>query len=224
MGEIVRFKANGRDAEGYVARPASGSGPGVVLIQEYWGLVPHIKSVSDRLAGEGFVVLAPDLFHGESTTSPDHAWKLLLALRADEAEKDLRGAVRHLLADAGVSPKKVGTLGFCMGGALSLFAASKNPEVSACVVFYGIHPNITPDIPRLNAPVLGIYAEKDSFVSEAAVKALQDELNKHGKRHEFHTYPGVDHAFFNDGGKNYDKAAAESAWTRAVSFLRRELQ
>jgi carboxymethylenebutenolidase len=223
MGDMIRFKANGREAEGYLSVPASGSGPGVIVIQEYWGLVPHIKAITDRLAGEGFVALAPDLYHGETTTSPDHAWKMLLALRADEAEKDLRGAVRFLLDHKAVSPKAVGTIGFCMGGALSLFAASKNPEVSACVVFYGIHPNITPDIANLKAPVLGIYAEKDGFVSQDAVKALDAELTRHGKRHEFHTYPGVDHAFFNDTGKNYDKAAAEDAWTRATAFLRREL-
>jgi carboxymethylenebutenolidase len=223
MGDMIRFKANGREAEGYLSVPASGSGPGVIVIQEYWGLVPHIKAITDRLAGEGFVALAPDLYHGETTTSPDHAWKMLLALRADEAEKDLRGAVRFLLDHKAVSPKAVGTIGFCMGGALSLFAASKNPEVSACVVFYGIHPNITPDIANLKAPVLGIYAEKDGFVSQDAVKALDAELTRHGKRHEFHTYPGVDHAFFNDTGKNYDGAAAEDAWTRATAFLRREL-
>jgi carboxymethylenebutenolidase len=101
-----------------------------------------------------------------------------------------------------------------MGGALSLFAASKNPEVGACVVFYGVHPNIKPDIPNLRAPVLGLYAEKDGFVSQETVKQLSNELTKHGKRHEFHTYPGVDHAFVNDTGKNYNRDAAEDAMRR----------
>lgn len=224
MSEMVTFKANGRDADGYLAIPSAGTGPGVVLMQEYWGLVPHIKAVADRLASEGFVALAPDLYHGETTTSADQAWKMLLALRADEAEKDVRGAVRFLLDHKAVSPKAIGTIGFCMGGALSLFAASKNPEISACVVFYGVHPNITPDIPNLKGPVLGIYAADDSFVTPDVVKALDDELTRHGKRHEFHTYPGVDHAFFNDTGKNYNKAAAEDAWRRATAFLHRELR
>jgi carboxymethylenebutenolidase len=222
-GEMVTFKANGREADGYLALPASGSGPGLVVIQEYWGLVPHIKSVTDRFAREGFVALAPDLFHGETTASADIAWKMLLALRVEEAEKDLRGAVQYLAQHKAVQSGKVGTVGFCMGGALSLFAAS-NANVAACVVFYGIHPSIVPDIPNLQAPVLGIYAEKDSFVSQDAVKKLDDELTRHGKRHEFHTYPGVDHAFFNDTGKNYNKAAAEDAWTRTIQFLRRELK
>jgi carboxymethylenebutenolidase len=223
MGDRVKFKANGREADGYLALPASGSGPGVVVIQEWWGLVPHIEKICDRLAGEGFVALAPDLYHGETTTSPDEAGKKMMALRVDEAEKDLRGAVKYLLAHEGATGDTVGTIGFCMGGALSLFAASKNPEVGACVVFYGIHPNVRPDIPNLRAPVLGLYAEKDGFVNAGAVKALADELTKHGKRHEFHTYPGVDHAFVNDKGKNYNRDAAEDAMRRAVEFLRANL-
>jgi carboxymethylenebutenolidase len=223
MGERVKFKANGREADGYLAVPAAGHGPGVVVIQEWWGLVPHIEKVCERLAGEGFVALAPDLYHGETTTSPDEAGKMMMALRVDEAEQDLRGAVQYLLAHGATIGKSVGTIGFCMGGALSLFAASKNPEVGACVVFYGIHPNVRPDIPNLRAPVLGLYAEKDGFVNAGAVKALADELTKRGKRHEFHTYPGVDHAFVNDTGKNYDREAAEDAMRRAVEFLRANL-
>ena len=222
-GEMVTFKANGGERAGYLAVPATGTGPGVVVIQEYWGLVPHIKAVVDRFAREGFVALAPDLYHGETTTSPDHAWKLLLALRADEAEKDLRGAVQYLRQHKAVSSRKIGTIGFCMGGALSLFAASRNPDVGACVVFYGIHPQIQPDLPNLQAPVLGIYADKDGFVTPESVKALDDELTRLGKRHEFHSYPGVDHAFFNDTGKNYNRAAAEDAWRRATTFLKQEL-
>jgi carboxymethylenebutenolidase len=223
VGEMVKFTANGREADGYLSVPSSGSGPGVVVIQEWWGLVPHIKTVCDRLAGEGFVALAPDLYYGKTTGSPDEAGKMMMALRVDEAEKDLRGAVRYLLGHDAATGTKVGTIGFCMGGALSLFAASKNPEVGACVVFYGVHPNIRPDIPNLQAPVLGIYAEKDGFVSQDAVKQLSDELTRHGKRHEFHTYPGVDHAFVNDTVQNYDRDAAEDAMRRAVDFLRANL-
>jgi carboxymethylenebutenolidase len=224
VGEMVKFTANGREAEGYLAVPASGSGPGVVVIQEWWGLVPHIKTVCDRLAGEGFVALAPDLYYGKTTASPDEAGKMMMALRVDEAERDLRGAVTYLIGHEGTTGDRVGTLGFCMGGALSLFAASKNPEVGACVVFYGVHPNIKPDIANLQAPVLGLYAEKDGFVSQETVKQLSNELTKHGKRHEFHTYPGVDHAFVNDTGQNYNRDAAEDAMRRAVDFLRANLK
>ena len=224
MGEMVTFRANGREARGYLAAPPGAKGPGVVVVQEWWGLVPQIKGVCDRLANEGFVALAPDLYHGETTRSPDEAGKMMMALRIDEAEKDLRGAIRHLAVHDAVDPKKIGTIGFCMGGALSLFAASKNPEVDACVVFYGGHPNVEPDLANLRAPVLGIYAEKDTFVTEQAVRQLDAELTRLGKPHEFHTYPGVDHAFFNETGKNYDQESASDAWRRAVEFLTRELK
>jgi len=222
MGDMVTFAANGRQADGYLAIPKPGKGPGLVVVQEYWGLVPHIRAVVDRAAGEGFVALAPDLYHGETTTSADQAWKMLLAMRVDEAEKDLRGAIRFLEAHPAVSPKKIGTIGFCMGGALSLYAASKNPNVAACVVFYGVHPSIKPDLANLKAPVLGIYGAKDDFVNAEVVKALDEELTRLGKRHEFHTYP-AGHAFFNDTGKNYNAAAAADAWQRAMTFLKREL-
>ena len=133
MGELVGFKADGRKTDGYLARPASGRGPGVVVIQEWWGLVPQIKGAADRLAREGFVALVPDLYHGKTTTSPDEAGKMMMALRIDEAEQDLRGAIQYLLAHEAVTGpkyqlepkpvsmgnKKVGTIGFCMGGALS---------------------------------------------------------------------------------------------------------
>lgn len=237
MGEMVGFKADGRKTDGYLALPASGRGPGVLVIQEWWGLVPQIKGAADRLAREGFVALVPDLFHGKTTASPDEAGKLMMALRIDEVEQDLRGAIQYLLAHEAVTGpemavrpkpeslgnKKVGTIGFCMGGALSLFAASKNAEVSACVVFYGGHPNVKPDLPNLQAPVLGLYAGNDGFVTPESVKALDAELAKLGKPHEFHTYPGVDHAFANETGKNYNKAAAEDAWRRAVAFLHHHL-
>ena len=223
MGEMVKFRANGHDADGYLALPASGRGPGVVVVQEWWGLVPHIKGICDRLAGEGFVAMAPDLYHGETTTSPDEAGKKMMALQIDRAEKDLRGAVRYLAEHDAVAGPKVGTIGFCMGGALSLFAASKNPEIGACVTFYGVHPNVTPDLANLQAPVLGIYAENDGFATPDAVRQLDAELTRHGKAHEFHTYPGVDHAFVNDTGKNYNRDAAEDAIRRAVAFLQAHL-
>ncbi len=223
MGDRISFKTNGSTTPGYLARPA-GRGPGVIVIQEWWGLVPHIEQIADRCAEAGFVALAPDLFHGQSTTSPDQAGKMMMALRVDQAERDLAGAIDYLASQPEVSSKKIGTVGFCMGGALSLFAASKNPEVGACVVFYGGHPNIKPDLAALEAPVLGIYAGKDGFVTPQAVKVLDEELTRLGKRHVFHTYPDADHAFFNDHRPEvYDAAAAADAWKRTLAFLRSEL-
>src|SRR5262249_43275334 len=219
-GQMVSFPSNGRATEGYLAIPASGKGPGVAVIQEWWGLVPHIKDICDRFAAEGYVALAPDLYHGESTRSPDEAGKLMMALRIDEAEKDLRGAIHYLLNHEATSGDKVGAVGFCMGGALSLYAASKNPQVGACIVFYGIHPNVKPDLANLQAPVLGIYAENDQFVPPSTVHELEAQLKQHGKSVEMHIYPGMDHAFCNDTRQDvYNEEAARDAWNRVLRFF-----
>lgn len=222
-GEMITYQSNGGTTSGYLSLPPSGKGPGVIVIQEWWGLVPHIKDVADRFAAEGFVALAPDLYHGESTKSPDEAGKLMMALRIDEAEKDLRGAVNHLLNHEATSGDKVGTVGFCMGGALSLYAASKNPQVAACVVFYGIHPNVKPDLANLKAPVLGIYAELDGYVTPAVVHELEAKLKEHGKSAEMHIYPGLDHGFFNDTREVYNEAGAKDAWRRVLDFFAKHL-
>jgi len=224
-GEMIDFQSNGAKAQGYLSLPASGKGPGVIVIQEWWGLVPHIKDVADRFAKEGFVALAPDLYHGESTKSPDEAGKLMMALRIDEAEKDLRGAINYLLSQEATTGKKVGTVGFCMGGALSLYAASKNSQVGACVVFYGIHPNVKPDLANLQAPVLGIYAERDAYVPPSAVHELEEQLKQYGKSVEMHIYPGLDHGFFNDTRTEvYDETAARDAWNRVLKLYREQLK
>src|SRR5688572_11744339 len=224
MGERITFKANGRMTPGYLAKP-KGSGPGIVVIQEWWGLVPHIEQVADRFASEGFVALAPDLYHGEKATSPDQAGKLMMALKIDEAAKDIDGAIDRLQQEPAVTGSKVGTVGFCMGGALSLFAASRNPKVGACVVYYGGHPNVTPDLASLQAPVLGLWAGKDGFVTPEVVAELDRQLTSLGKRHEFHTYPNAQHAFSNDTRPEvYDAVAAEDAWKRTVKFFKDELQ
>src|SRR6266566_4550450 len=164
-GQMVEFASNGGTASGYLATPASGKGPGVVVIQEWWGLVPHIKDICDRFAAGGYVALAPDLYHGKLAKSPDEAGKLMMAMRIDEAEKDLSGAIEFLLSHEATTGSKAGIIGFCMGGALALYAATKNPKVGACVVFYGGHPNVKPALPNLQAPVLGLYAGRDGFVT-----------------------------------------------------------
>ncbi|MET0649509.1 MAG: dienelactone hydrolase family protein [Pyrinomonadaceae bacterium] len=219
-GQMIEFQSNGGTASGYLSLPESGRGPGVVVIQEWWGLVPHIKEVADRFAAAGFVALAPDLYHGEVARSPDEAGKMMMALTIAQAEKDLRGAVEYLLDHEATEGEAVGTVGFCMGGVLSLYAASKNERVGACVVFYGIHPKVEPDFDALRAPVLGLYAEKDSSVPPEAVRALEEKIREHGKAIETHIYPGTDHAFFNDTRPEvYDAEAAADAWRRTIEFL-----
>lgn len=224
-GQMVEFPSNGGTTSGYLATPEEGQGPGVVVIQEWWGLVSHVKDVCDRFAAEGYIALAPDLYHGETTKSPDEAGKLMMALRIDEAEKDLRGAVQYLLDHQATKGDKIGTIGFCMGGALSLYAASKNPQVGACVVFYGIHPNVKPDLENLRAPVLGIYAEKDSFASPESVRELEAKLKDLGKSAEMHIYPNTGHAFFNDQRPEaYNAEAAQDAWQRTLKFFAEHLK
>ena len=224
MGEMIEFPVEGGSIEGYEAVPALGGGPGVVVIQEWWGLVDHIKDVCDRFAAAGFVAVAPDLYHGKSTKSPDEAGKLMMALRIDEAEKELEGATEYLLKHDAVTSRKIGVVGFCMGGALSLYTATKNPNIGACIVFYGGHPNVKPDLPNLHAPVLGLYAEKDGFVTPASVRELESKLKQLGKQIDVNIYPGTDHAFFNDSRPEvYNEKAAADAWQRTVDFLHKHL-
>ena len=224
MSEMVRFPMNGVSGGGYLAVPASGTGPGVVVIQEWWGLVDHIKTVADRLAAVGFVALAPDVYNGQTTSSPDEAGKLMMALNIDEAEKKLRGAVDYLLSRDEVTAARVGTVGFCMGGQLSLSVACANPKVGACVDFYGIHPNVKPDLSALQAPVLGFFAEKDGFVTPDAARQLERDLKAAGKDVEITVFEGADHAFFNDTrAEVYHDAYAKQCWDRMVTFYRQHL-
>ncbi len=223
-GEIVTFPSNSRTASGYLSAPPEAIGPGIVVIQEWWGLVPHIKAIADRFSAEGFLALAPDLYHGKSTRSPDEAGKLMMALNVDQAERDLSGAVTYLKDHPANLTRKVGSVGFCMGGALSLYAASKNRDLSACVVFYGGHPKIKPDLQALTAPVLGLYAGRDGFVTPDSVRDLDRKLTELRKPHDFHTYPDADHAFFNDERPEvYNRTAAEDAWKRTLAFFRKNL-
>ena len=195
-GTMVTFPANGGTTSGYLATPATGQGPGVLVVQEWWGLVPHIKHVADRFAAEGFTALAPDMYHGQTASEPDGAGKLFMALNIAQAEKDLRGAARYLVGHS--STARLGAVGFCMGGQLALFAATLNPSIGACVNFYGIHPNVKPDYAKLAGPVLGLYAEHDGSVTPEVARGVDAAIRKAGRQSEIHVYPGVDHAFFND--------------------------
>ena len=220
---MIEFDANGRSASGYLATPASGTGPGLVVIQEYWGLVDHIKHVADRFAEAGFVALAPDLYHGENADGPDDAGRRMMALDIEAAGAELNGAVSHLLGLAAVTPKKVAALGFCMGGQLALSAATAHPEVSAAVDFYGIHPSVSPDFAKLSGPVLCHFAEHDEFVAEASARALVSSIEAAGGDVEAHYYD-AGHAFFNDSRPDaYTASCAALAWERTLAFLRTHL-
>jgi carboxymethylenebutenolidase len=225
-GTMVQFKANGGTCDGYLAKPESGQGPGVVVIQEWWGLVPHINDVAERLAREGFVALAPDLYHGEATAEPDEAGKLMMALEIEGAAKDMRGAIDYLLAEGGATGDRVGVVGFCMGGQLALYAATHYPEkVGAVVDFYGIHPNVQPDLGRLQAPVMGNFAEKDAYAPPQAARSLEDQIKQRGTETDFKIYEGQDHGFFNDTRPEvHHEEASADAWQRTVGWFRKHLR
>jgi carboxymethylenebutenolidase len=221
---MIQFRANGRMASGYLARPQRDMGPGVLVLQEYWGLVGHITDVADRLAAQGFFALAPDLYHGDVAKSPDEARKLMMALDIAEAAKDLKGAADYLAGIQSVQPKQIAAIGFCMGGQLALYAACEFPDrISGVVDFYGIHPAVKPDVSRLSGPVLAHFATHDRSISADAAAALVARIQDAGKEIEAYTYD-AQHAFFNDQRPQvFDGASAELAWIRTLDFLRRAI-
>ncbi|HVA02182.1 MAG TPA: dienelactone hydrolase family protein [Acidimicrobiales bacterium] len=225
MGEMIKFPSNGSEGQGYLAVPPKGGGPGVIVIQEWWGLVPHIEDVCDRFAAAGFVALAPDLYRGTKVSEPDEAGKEMMALALDRAAKDMSGAVDEVVRRA--SGDKVGVVGFCMGGGLALVLATQRPDaVAACVSFYGLipWPDAQPDFSKLSAAVLVHVAGNDEYFSPEAARALEDQLHRLGKVAEFHVYDDTEHAFFNDTRPEvHDAGASATAWTRTVDFFHSRL-
>jgi carboxymethylenebutenolidase len=223
MGEMVTFPSNGHTCDGYLA--GDGSGPGVIVIQGWWGLVPHITDVADRFAAAGFTALAPDLYHGESSTEPDGAGKLMMALNLETAAKDLSGAVSLLQQRTGHD--KVGVVGYCMGGGLALVLATQRPDaIAAAAPYYGAipWPSLQPDWSKLTATVVGEYAENDGWASPEAARALEAQLHELGKDATVHIHAGADHAFFNDARPEvYDAEASKVAFARTVELFRTAL-
>ena len=226
MGENVRFAANGGQADGYLAVPSSGRGPGVIVIQEWWGLNDQVRGVADMLAREGFTALAPDFYDGKGAAigEPDKAQKLMMGLQRDEAVKVARGAATYLLAQKVVSSKKIGVIGFCMGGGLALLTASVSPDaIGAVVDCYGVGPLKPKDVSGIRAPVLGIFGGKD-HISPEDIAALGRDLDAAGTTFEPRVYPEADHAFLNEQRKDvYREDDARDAWGKIIPFLRSHL-
>lgn len=222
----VSFASNGGQAHGYLARPESGSGPGVIVIQEWWGLDDHIADIADRLAAEGFVALAPDLYGGKVAHDTDTAGQYMQELAVEQATRDLSGAVDFLSHHDSVSSSKVGAIGFCMGGGFVLMlAAQQGDKIGAAVPFYGVGPAVPDQYRDVTAAVQGHYAEQDGFYPIEEAHKLEQQLRDETQNDvEFFYYP-AGHAFHNDKDKlgTYDKQSAEQAWQRSVEFLRRQL-
>ena len=217
----VTFPSNGGTAHGYLAVPDSGSGPGLIVIQEWWGLTDHIADVTNRFAREGFVALAPDLYGGRTTHDRAEAAALLNELPPEKAVTELSGAVDYLLAQPSVTGSEVGVVGFCMGGLFALhLAATAGGKVAATVVFYGTFSG-DEDFSNVRTPVLAIVGSQDASTPLERARAV---LGRIGGPVEVQVYD-AGHAFFNDENLlgTYDEEKARQAWARAVDFLRRHL-
>jgi carboxymethylenebutenolidase len=221
----VTFPSNGGVAHGYLAVPDGGSGPGVVVIQEWWGLTSHISGVVDRLAADGFVALAPDLFGGATTHDSEEAAQLMARLPVERATKDLTGAVDYLLALDSVTGDQIGLVGFCIGGAFVLsMAVQEGGKVAAAVPFYPVGP-LPHDYAGLQAAVLAHFGEQDAFVPISVADELADDITAgNGQKPDIVRYP-AGHAFFNDDNLlgTHDPEQAAKAWELTIGFLREHL-
>lgn len=228
MGETVQFRSNGSDAAGYLAVPQAGSGPGLIVIQEWWGLNPQIKGVADRLAGEGFVALAPDLYRGELAghDEMDKAGHLMSSLPPDRAAKDMSGAVDYLASHNAVTSTGIGVIGFCMGGMLSFTLAALRPDkIKAAAPFYGFPQGAdAPDWSLITASIRGYMADPDDYFPPAAARAIEANLRSLGKDATITICP-AGHAFMNEENAigTYDPALAAKIWPEVVAFLHEKL-
>jgi len=225
MAETVEFRSNGQLASGYLAKPAAGSGPGVLVIQEWWGLDADMKATTDRLAATGFVALAPDLYHGELAghDEMDKASHLMQSLPPGRAARDMSAAVDYLSGHAAITSDGIGVVGFCMGGMLALLIAANRPDkVKAVVPFYGFpQGDMEPDWSKMTAAVSGHMAEHDTFFPPAGARALEARLRGMGKQATLTVHPGTGHAFMGPHNAlgTLNAALAEQIWPTVVSFL-----
>ena len=230
MGKMISYKRpDGQDVNGYLAEPAGTTpGPGMVVIQEWWGLNDQIKGVADKLAAAGYRALVPDLYRGKVALAANEAEHLMNELNfADAAGQDVRGAVTYL---KGSGSTKVGVTGYCMGGALTVLSSVFVPELDAAVVWYGYPPLEYVDAGKIKAPLMGHWATQDVPFPIAGVDALEQKLQAANVAFEFHRY-AAKHAFANETADSkgldflkYDPAAAELAWGRTMGFFAKHLK
>lgn len=224
-GEMVSYPdRDGEELMGYLAVPAGAeSAPGVVVIQEWWGLDDHIKDIADRFAAEGFVALAPDLYKGAVATEPDEARKLVMELDMAEAVMEIDQALAFLLDHEAVAGEKAAIVGYCMGGGLVLQAAVQSSRVGAAAPYYGtlLDPE---QAAQVQAPVQAHYGTEDRFDLDALQEMVRIIEEEAGQSSEAHIYEGAPHAFFNDTSASYREEAAQQAWSRTLEWFRTHLE
>jgi carboxymethylenebutenolidase len=222
MGQLITFKRpDGKESSGYLANPAGGAkAPGVVVIQEWWGLNDQIKGVADKLAGLGYRALVPDLYKGKVTLDTAEAQHLMTNLNfGDAATQDIRGAAQYLKQDS----SKIGVVGFCMGGALTVLAAMFVKEVDAASSWYGFPPEQAGDVKSISIPLQLHLAEKDASFSPENGRALEAKLKEGKVNFESYWYD-AEHAFGNETGPKYNAAHAKLAWDRTLDFFAKHLK
>jgi carboxymethylenebutenolidase len=221
-GERVQLGAQG-SLPGYLARPDSGSGPGVVVIQEWWGMNAHIEDLARRFAAAGYVALAPDLYHGKETREPNEAEKLMMGLAIDGAAQDIVAAATYLAQHEATTGQGIGTVGFCMGGSLALWSGTLSDDIVATVGFYPAMPweRMSPTWSRYEDKAALLHAdEHEGGVGGGNVVSAIAALEGAGAEVSAFEYPGTEHAFFNDTRPEvYNAEAAALAWERTLAFL-----
>lgn len=223
-GMVAYPDADGEELTGHLAYPeGDGSHPGVIVLQEWWGLNEHIKDVTNRLAAEGYVALAPDLYKGQVATEPDEARKLVMELDMGEAVNEIQSAISYLLAQENVSSDKAGIVGFCMGGRLVLATALQSDDLGAAVAYYG-SPLAPEEAGNVKAPIMGHYGTADQGIPVEGVEAMRDALTAAGIDNDIYIYEGAQHAFFNDTRESsYDADAAAASWERTLQWFESRL-
>lgn len=214
-----------RRTVGFLAKPKGmDKYPGVIVIHEAWGLVDHAKDVANRLAREGFVALAVDLFDRQTVSSLEDGRAIREKLTEEKTLGDLNGGFNYLKTLDRVNPKRIGSIGFCMGGGLSLLLACHNKELAAAVIFYGRNPTPIDLVKNITCPLLGNYAGEDRAISESDIDLLKQTLTKYQKTFDFKIYPGAAHGFFNNTREIYKPDAARDAWERTLKFFNKYLK
>jgi len=223
--EMVEFQTNGSTTPGYLARPqGDGPFPGVIVIQEWWGLNDNIKDIANRFAREGFAAFAPDLYHGVVAHEPNQAQKQMMQLDIPRASHELVKATEHLAAQPYVDGRGIGAIGFCMGGGLAITLATDSPLIRAVAPFYGMSPEPIDKVQSLEGPVFAVYAEHDDWIGPPVREKLHQALTEHGKTAEIKVYPGTHHGFFNDTRPEAHHAeASKDAWNIVLRLFRENL-